>query len=155
MTWDWNEEKTYDLVPEGVYTVTLVTATLDEEKTVPRLNVQYKLENNRRVFQSFSFDEKGNKWVTWQFGVLHLNTKAKALLKDPSAATNVDIARVYTAALMELVNTKMTVEVTHTEWQGKAKEKVTLVDSSSSPIAFTNSVMTTPAGVSTSEPLPF
>lgn len=115
----------YSLIPVGQYTAELFNVKPGDRDGTPTLSFQYKLENNRSVFQNFSFNERGMKWISWQLGVLGLNKKAQDLAKGddtPSVAQ-----KAYLEASSALINSIVTLEITHNIYEGKTREVTKLV----------------------------
>jgi hypothetical protein len=150
--YDSEDKKEYALIPEGDHEASLFNVTCDITKTPPTVSVQYKLANNRRLFQNFKVDEKGGKWMRWQMSELGLASVAKTLVANPETASAVDVAKSYVDAAKPFLGHIVTIQVEHTKWQGKTYERVKVVtgldtDNSKSIPA--------PKGVDTQEPLPF
>lgn len=121
-----SDESKFDLIPTGNYVATIFNVTIDETKDPVKMSVQYKLENNRRCFQNFKFNDAGKKFLTWQAGILGWNSLAKE--KNPEAKTPQEFARAYLEASKSLLGKKVELEMSHREWEGKTYESVKLID---------------------------
>lgn len=145
---DTEDKKEYPLIPEGEHIATLHNVTCDLDKDPVRVSVQYKLENNRRLFQNFNINEKGKTWFTWQLRELGLLSAAKNLLKDPDKAVPVEIAKAIVDAAAPMLNKTLKLNVKHDVWQGKTREKPYVVEG-------VTMSETAPKGVDLEEKLPF
>lgn len=75
--WD-NETDEKPLLREGEYSALLFNCEMDtSKKGDPVLKLQYKLNNNSRLFQQFNFAPTSAKYILWQMGVLKLNDTVK------------------------------------------------------------------------------
>lgn len=141
-----SDESKFDLIPTGIYIATIFNVTIDETKDPVKMSVQYKLENNRRCFQNFKFNDAGKKFLTWQAGVLGWNTMAKE--KNPDAKTAQEFARAYLDSSKDLLGKKVELEMSHREWEGKTYESVKL-------LGFADETQANPPLMDSSEELPF
>jgi len=121
---DSESKSEYSLVPEGKYKASLFNVTCDLTSLEARLSVQYKLENNRRLFQNFKITDAGKKWLTWQMGTLGLSSVAKNLVEKPESATPAEIAKSYVDASKNYIGKVVELEVNHSEYNGKTREQV-------------------------------
>lgn len=113
------EEREFDLVPAGIHVAKIDDVKLDETKEHPKLSVTYKLQNNRLIWQNFTINEKSQKWISWQLGIMGAWQLAKESCKDTSSMSNV--ARACLDAIGEKMKENQMFEmlVEHREWQDK------------------------------------
>lgn len=150
---DDNEE--YTAIEEGTCTAKIVDISMDNDKGYPRISIQYALDNNRRIFQNFNFNEKGSKFIVWQFGILGINDKVKEATKN-SEDYEV-IAKSYLDISGTLLNKYVQISVSHREYNGKTYENVKLLNliGDDKPVSMPAATSTTQNGVDTTESLPF
>lgn len=120
-TWDTEDKNEYPLQPEGKVTAEVFDVKPGDKDGTPTLSVQYKLASNKRMWQNFSFNEKGRKFCKWQMSELGLNDTAKALRKSESWE---DIRNSYVDAFKEVLGKEVTLKISHKEWNGKKYESV-------------------------------
>ena len=72
----YQDQEEFSLIAPGTYTAKVHEVTTKTEPWL-QMSVQYKLENGRRLFQNFSFNEKGAKFISWQMSTLGVLAKAK------------------------------------------------------------------------------
>ena len=153
---DSEQKNEFEPIPEGNYQAVIFNVDCDLTKNPPTVSVQYKLENNRRVFQNFRFDDKGKKWIVWQMGELGLNEAAKRLLPHPTQATPHDAAKSYVEAARQVLNKVVGIEITHREYNGKKYESVKIIDGLGATTTPTPLTKTSAAPkFDANEPLPF
>lgn len=106
----------FEILPEGVYWTTLTDVTLDERKEGnPKISIELTLkENNRKAWLNLGFGEKQKKFSGWQFRELHVYDRAKALTTEKHPKE-----RAFLDALTEIMGSKIQIDLTHREWNGK------------------------------------
>lgn len=145
MSW-FEQEK--NLIEEGEHSAVIFDVHLDRLNDPWRLSIQYKLENNQRIFQNFKFDEKGKKWLTWQMSQLCLNERAKELCEDQTEIEAIALA--YFAAAEEIKGTWVDLDVKHSEYNGKTYANASVLGRLES-----GPTQKPDFGVSTKEQIPF
>lgn len=120
--YETNNEPMNQLIKPGTYKATIFDVRSKEVNGEHTLSVQYKLENNRRLFQNFKFTEAGKKWLTWQLGELGVLTKAKETAK-PGETIEQTVRNVHNTMVNHFVGKTCKLEVTHKDWTNpKTKE---------------------------------
>lgn len=113
----------FSLIKPGMYSATIFDVTTKERDGVQTMSVQYKLENNRRLFQNFKFNESGRKWISWQLGELGVLVKAKETAK-PNETIEQTARNIHNTMVNFFVGKPCKLEVDHKEWTNpKTKEK--------------------------------
>lgn len=114
-----------ELPPEGRTTATLVMAKLTEAPDKdPTLGVMYTVDSGQTVWQNFTFNDRGHKWVTWQLGIVG-TTKHLATMGDISY--HVAAIQAYNW-LNENKGMTFSAVIGHDEYQGVKRAKLTLKD---------------------------
>ena len=126
--WD-NETKDNNVVlSPGQYTALVFNCECKLTKTgEPSLSVQYKLNNNARLWQNFTFRPSSAKWILWQMGVMGLNELVKN--KHGKTEDMTQLRDQYFTELSALVGaTYLNLDVTYEDYQGKEMQKIKLLD---------------------------
>lgn len=112
---DAGAEGEFGLVKPGIYKAVINDVASKEFSGDQTLSLQYKLENNRRLFQNFKFNEKGKKWLTWQLGDLGVLSEAKKTAKE-NETTEQTVRNIHNTIAKSYIGKVVTIEVTHSEW---------------------------------------
>lgn len=117
--YDYNPEvdkKDFQPVAPGVYRAIINDVTSKEKDGVHTLSIQYKLENNRRLFQNFKMNEKGQKWMQWQLADLGVLSKAKETAKENENEEQT-IKNLHNTIVRHFIGKVVNIEVTHNNWK--------------------------------------
>jgi len=120
------DKNDFPLIPEGKYKVMLNAVKLRQTPNkADVLSLEYKLENNRRCFQNFRFDESGSKWARWQLGTLGVLSEAKKTSKEGESVseTMLNVKRTIDSLFIGKV---FSIELTHRKWTPPSGKEVTV-----------------------------
>lgn len=156
---DNNDEKV--MLAEGTYHAVLFNCEMGTNKKTgaPTIDVTYKLSNNGRLWQKFTFQPSAAKWILWQCGILNVNELVKN--KYGKTSDYSELCKQYYEMLSTLVGEAyVELEVKNEEYNGKTYARVKLLDLSSKE-AFEackpryEKPMSAPSGIDTNEEIPF
>lgn len=152
MSW-FDEEKEDNLIAEGIYSVTLTNATLDETKDDPRISVEFTHGNKRKNWLNLTFADTRKKFVNWQLRELGVYDRIKEICETTQSTP----ARAALDALAEIIGVECEISIEHNEWKGKtyANVKVEGVGVSAPPRAAPRPATARPAqaGTTTARPV--
>jgi hypothetical protein len=127
-------------VKPGTYKAVINDVTSKEYKGDQTLSLQYKLENNRRLFQNFKFNDTGKKWLTWQLGDLGVLSEAKKTAKENETIEQT-VRNIHNTIAKSYIGKVVTIEVTHSDWTNpttkvkKTYENIKIVPNDTAPMA--------------------
>jgi len=124
----WENDSTVETrLKAGMYPAVLFNIEMKESKKGdPILNLQWKLSNNSRQFQAFTFKNESAKWILWQLGIVSANDKVKEQFGKIEDMTK--LRNAYYEVMSKMVgNTYVELEVSYEEYNGKDQTRVKLM----------------------------
>lgn len=165
------EEKEYEALQEGNYTVVLNNCTLDETGNHPMINAEFSIiagpDKNRKLWKRFYVSEGTcAKFLPWQFGIMGF----KKELDEKNCTSYEDTARNAMTLMGGVIGTAFKVDVSITQGQnGKEYNDLVITEklldntdvinhsdvSTATTVASANNVTNHAPSFDKDEPLPF